>query len=80
MLLTKACGPFLIEHLVNATGMKSFFSYLNNVRAEMAHVVWPDRKQAAWHTVLIIVISAVLALLISGLDLIFTRVVERLVG
>lgn len=60
--------------------MNSFFTYLKNVRAEMTHVVWPDRTQAIWHTVLIIVISAVLALAIAGLDYIFTGVVSRLVG
>ncbi len=60
--------------------MNSFFTYLKNVRAEMAHVVWPDRKQAILHTILIIVISAVLALLIAGLDYLFTAVVARLVG
>ncbi len=60
--------------------MKSFFTYLKNVRAEMAHVVWPDRNQAILHTILIIVISAVLALLIAGLDYVFTGVVSRIVG
>lgn len=60
--------------------MNAFFTYLRNVRAEMAHVVWPDRNQAILHTILIIVISAVLALLISGLDYLFTGIVARLVG
>lgn len=60
--------------------MNAFFNYLKNVRAEMSHVVWPDRTQAIYHTVLIIVISAVLALLIAGLDYVFTGVVSRIVG
>ncbi len=58
----------------------NFFTYLKNVRAEMSHVVWPDRTQGIWHTVLIIVISAGLALLIAGLDYVFTGVVSRIVG
>ena len=60
--------------------MNAFFNYLRNVRAEMVHVVWPDRKQAVLYTVLIVVISAVLALAIAGLDYVFTGVVSRLVG
>ena len=60
--------------------MNTFFTYLKNVRAEMSHVVWPDRRQAVLHTILIIVISAVLGLLIAGLDYVFTGVVARLVG
>lgn len=60
--------------------MNALITYLKNVRAEMAHVVWPNRAQAIQQTVLIIVISAMLALLIAGLDYVFTGVVSRLVG
>lgn len=59
--------------------MKSFFTYLRNVRGELAYVVWPDRKQAIVHTLLIIVISAVVAVYLSGLDYVFTGVVNRLI-
>lgn len=60
--------------------MKSLVVYLKNVRAEMTHVVWPDRNQAIRHTILIILISAILALIITGLDRVFTSVVARLIG
>ena len=60
--------------------MNAFITYLKNVRGEMAHVVWPNRRQAVLHTILIIVISAVIALLIAGLDYLFTGIVSRLVG
>ncbi len=59
--------------------MKSFFSYLRNVRAELTHVVWPDRKIALIHTGLIIVISAVVAVYLAGLDYVFTGVVDRII-
>ncbi|MES2668431.1 MAG: preprotein translocase subunit SecE [Patescibacteria group bacterium] len=60
--------------------MKSLFTYLRNVRGELAHVVWPDRNQAILHTLLIILISAVAAIYIAGLDYVFTGVVNRLVS
>ena len=60
--------------------MKSFFTYLKNVRGELTHVVWPDRKQALLHTALIIVISAVVALYLAGVDYVFTGVVDRLIS
>ncbi len=60
--------------------MQSLATYLKNVKAEMAHVVWPDRNQAIRNTLLIIVISAVVAVLIMGLDYVFTGVVARLIG
>lgn len=59
--------------------MKSLFTYLRNVRGELAHVVWPDRTQAIIHTVLIIVVSAFVAIYLSGLDYVFSGVVNRLV-
>jgi preprotein translocase subunit SecE len=60
--------------------MNAFVTYLKHVRAELTHVVWPPRMQAVYHTIIIIVISAVLALAIAGLDYLFTQVVARLVG
>ena len=60
--------------------MKSFFTYLRNVRGEIAHVAWPDRKQALLHTALIIVISAVIAVYLAGVDYVFTGVVDRLIS
>ena len=59
--------------------MKSLFTYLRNVRGELAHVVWPDRTQAMVHTVLIILVSAIVAVYLSGLDYVFTGVVNRLI-
>ena len=64
----------------NTALMKSLVGYLKNVRAEMTHVVWPDRMQAVRHTILIVLISAVLALIITGLDHLFTGIVARLIG
>jgi preprotein translocase subunit SecE len=60
--------------------MSALISYLKNVQGELKHVVWPNRKQAVIHTILIIVISAAVALYISGLDYVFTNVVNRLVS
>jgi preprotein translocase SecE subunit len=59
--------------------MKSLLTYLKNVRGELTHVVWPDRKQAILHTGLIILVSAAVALYISGLDYVFAGVVNRLI-
>jgi len=60
--------------------MKSFFTYLKNVRGELTHVVWPDKKQAVVHTGLILLISALVALVIAGLDYAFGGVVNRIIS
>lgn len=60
--------------------MNSFFTYLKNVRGELAHVVWPSRNQAILHTVFIIIISTVVALLLAGFDYGFTRIVNQFIA
>jgi preprotein translocase subunit SecE len=55
--------------------MKQFFTYLKNVRAELGHVVWPSRKTALSHTVLVVLLSALVALVIALLDYILTGAV-----
>lgn len=57
--------------------MNSLVTYLKNVRGELAHVVWPNRRQAIIHTILIILISVAVALLLTGFDYVFTGVLDR---
>jgi preprotein translocase SecE subunit len=60
--------------------MNSLLTYLRNVRAEMQHIVWPSQKQATTHVVLVVIISAVTALLIALLDYVFTHAVGTIIG
>jgi preprotein translocase SecE subunit len=59
--------------------MKNFLSYLKNVRGELVHVVWPKPRQAAVHTVLILAISALVAVFIGLLDYLLTSLVGSIV-
>ena len=60
--------------------MNSLFTYLKNVRGELAHVVWPGRNQTILHTVLIVLISALVALLLSGFDYVFAGLVNQFIS
>ena len=55
--------------------MNSLITYLKNVRGELKHVVWPAPKTAVQHTILIIVISAFVAVFIGVLDYLLTSMV-----
>lgn len=59
--------------------MKSFLDYLSGVRAELTHVKWPTTTQAVSYTVLVIIISIIVAALLGGLDIVFTRGVEEII-
>lgn len=56
-----------------------FLTYLKNVKGELTHVVWPSRKTAVSHTILVILLSALAAVMIALLDYLFTGVVGRLI-
>jgi preprotein translocase subunit SecE len=60
--------------------MNALTTYLQNVRMELTHVVWPTTRQAVMYTLIIIVVSAVVALIIAGLDYIFTGAVNYAVS
>ncbi|OGG41510.1 preprotein translocase subunit SecE [Candidatus Kaiserbacteria bacterium RIFCSPHIGHO2_01_FULL_46_22] len=56
--------------------MERLSRYLRDTVAEMKHVKWPTTSQAATYTVLVVVISAVVALTLSGFDYLFTNLLE----
>jgi preprotein translocase SecE subunit len=60
--------------------MKALTSYLQNVRNELAHVVWPTPRRAITDVIAIVIISAIVALLIAGLDYAFTSAVNYVVS
>jgi len=60
--------------------MNSLFGYLRSVRAELDHVVWPSQRTAFTHVALIILISIFTALLVTGLDYVFTHLVEHFIA
>lgn len=52
--------------------------FLKEVRREMGKVAWLDRQQAIRLTLIVVGVSAVMALLIGGLDFAFTKIMEVL--
>ncbi|MDR3548530.1 MAG: preprotein translocase subunit SecE [Candidatus Pacebacteria bacterium] len=60
--------------------MKALISYFQHVRAELAHVVWPTPRKAIMDVIAVVIISAVTALIIAGLDYAFTGAVSYIVS
>lgn len=59
--------------------MSRIGNYINDTAAEMKRVSWPTQKQAMIYTALVIGISAVVALFLSGFDYVFTQVLDIIV-
>ncbi len=51
--------------------MYSPLTYLKHVREEFSHIVWPSNQTALAHTLVVIFIALVIALVVGLLDYIF---------
>jgi len=55
-------------------------TYLKHVREEFTHIVWPSRRTAVGHMLVVIFIALLIALLVGALDYLFTSVVSQVTG
>lgn len=53
-----------------------FIQYLKDTQTELKHVSWPTRRQATWFTVIVVVLSLVVAAYLGALDEAFTYILE----
>lgn len=53
-------------------------AFFKQVKGELGRVIWPTREYTVQATLLVIVISLVVAAYVGGLDFIFTSIVNEL--
>ena len=58
----------------------SFIQYLQDTKSELKHVSWPTQKQTIIFTILVIAISAAVALLLAFSDLSFTKALDFIIS
>ncbi len=56
--------------------MNTIINYLKSVRSELTHVVWPTKKATINHTILVIVISTIVAIFLFQLDGFFAKLLD----
>lgn len=56
--------------------MQNFINYLKDTRAELKHVSWPTKRQAAVSTALVIGISIIVALYLGALDYVLSEALK----
>jgi preprotein translocase subunit SecE len=54
--------------------------YLRETKGELKHVSWPTKKQAITFTILVIIISIVTSLILSGFDFGFSYITKFLIN
>jgi len=60
--------------------MSSPVTYLKHVREEFTHIVWPSNHTALAHTLVVVCLAGVIALLVGLLDFVFRSGVSSIVG
>ena len=55
-------------------------TYLKHVREEFTHIVWPTSRTAVAHTLTVIFIALLIALVVGILDYLFSGVVSGFLG
>jgi preprotein translocase SecE subunit len=59
--------------------VKPLIEYFVAARNELAKVAWPNRRQTARWTGLVIVFSLAFALVLGGLDTVFSTLVQKVI-
>ena len=54
--------------------------FIRQVLTELRRVVWPTREQLVTYSIVVVVFVTILSLLVSGLDLGFTKIVLAVFG
>lgn len=53
--------------------------FVKEARAELKKVVWPSKQQVINMTILVLAVTAVLAILLGGLDFLFTKLLAFII-
>ena len=54
--------------------------FLRQVRAESAKIVWPTRRETGMTALMVVIMTAILALFFFGVDSAFSAIVQALLG
>lgn len=55
------------------------FTFLKEVKLELKKVNWPTRQETVKYTLIVIGVSAGVAIFLGGLDLLFAEVLEKFI-
>ena len=59
--------------------MQRFINYIKDTRGELKHVSWPTRRQSITFTIVVIIISILVAIFLGFFDFIFSLILQKFV-
>jgi preprotein translocase subunit SecE len=71
---------FLIREAVAQVAKTSPGEFIRQVRSEMSKVVWPSSKETMTTAIMVVMMTAMLAIFFFAVDAGFSAIVKRLLG
>lgn len=59
--------------------LKGVIAYLKDVRFEMKRVTWPTRRETLRYTLIVILVSSLVAIFLGGLDFALITLLDKFV-
>lgn len=60
--------------------MSKIIEYFKETKIELKHVVWPARSQILYYTLIVIVLSIIIAYYLGIFDFIFSKGLEKIIS
>ncbi len=60
--------------------MSKLTEYFKETKVELKHVIWPKRSQTFYYTLIVIVLSVVVAYFLGVFDFIFSKGLEKIIN
>ncbi len=60
--------------------MSKINEYFKEIKLELKHVVWPTRNQTIFYTLIVIILSILVAYFLGVFDFIFSQGLQKIIG
>jgi preprotein translocase subunit SecE len=60
--------------------MSKITEYFQETKAELKHVIWPSRAQTIYYTLIVVILSVIVAYYLGIFDFLFTRGLEKIIS
>ncbi|MFC1961845.1 preprotein translocase subunit SecE [Chloroflexota bacterium] len=68
----------MTQHTASARQSRSRFRYFAEISNELKKVVWLSRREAAYLTVMVLIVSIVFGIFLGTLDFAFSKLIDTL--
>jgi preprotein translocase subunit SecE len=59
--------------------MSKITEYLEETKTELKHVIWPSRSQTLYYTLIVVILSVVIAYYLGIWDFIFSQILTKII-